>query len=70
MGGIDCGTWRSIGPRAARAEGFGYGRVFELRGVFFKMFESLAHEEAVSGDTQGGVMMEAAPAASFEVMQA
>ena len=34
------------------------------------MLESLAHEEAASGDTQGGVMVEAAPAASFEVMLA
>ena len=46
---IELGTCRCIGASPTRAEAFGYGRHFELRGVFFTA-QPLAHKKAVGRD--------------------
>ena len=45
-------------------EALGYGRRVESGRVFF-IEHAFEHQEAVGGDAQSGVMMEAAPVAAF-----
>ena len=66
---MEIGLWRCMGYSAARLEAFGYGRHVESSGVFFTP-QSFEHEEAVGGNAQGGMMMEAAPVAAFVVREA
>jgi hypothetical protein len=46
---IEFGTCRCIGASPTREEAFGYGRRFELSGVFFTA-QSLAHQKTVGRD--------------------
>ena len=68
MVAIEVETCRCIGARPARAEACGYGRRFELSGVFFTA-QSLAHQKAVGSDAQTRVMVKATPVASRIMMQ-
>ena len=58
-----------MGPGAAWAEAFGYGRLFESSSVFFTA-KALEHQEAIGGNAQRGVMVEATPVAPLVVAQA
>ncbi len=66
---IDPGRWRYMGPSPARAEAFGYGRYWESSTVFFTAAQALQGQKAIGSDAQAGVMMKAAPVASFVVTQ-
>lgn len=58
--------------RTARPVILGYGRLRAFGGFFLMgaAAQALADEEAVGGDAQGGVVMKAAPAATFVMVEA
>ena len=58
-----------MGPGAAWAEACGYGRLVESSSVFFTA-KALEHQEAIGGNAQRGVMVEATPVAPLVVAQA
>jgi len=70
---IELGTWRSVlGGGASGSITFGNGKFFEPSGVTRSWGGNplpLGDQESVGRDAQRGVVMEAAPASSFEMSE-
>ena len=70
---IELGTWRSVlGGGASGSITFGNGKFFEPRGVTNPRGGNplpLGDQKSVGGDAQRGVVVEAAPASSFEMSE-
>ena len=73
MVAIELGTWRSVlGGGASGSITFGNGKFFEPRGVTRSSGGNplpLGDQKSVGGDAQRGVVVEAAPASSFEMSE-